>query len=183
MASRRWRDPQGPTHRLGKLVAISGDADAVRARFEGRAQLLADYNFASCSKAGLASADSGAAFDGLDAARKANARSGLGYAHKGPTGDERAPHNLEPNSTRARHAAGFQEFGHLVNDFSDWRPRPHALLRRLGLEELEERVGPVFAREQIDENALPFLTVADLVGAGVATDDAQKVVSAVTAGP
>ena len=39
-----------------------------------------------------------------------------------------------------------------------------ALLRRLGL---EERVGPVFAREQIDENALPFLTVEDLVEAGV----------------
>ena len=50
-----------------------------------------------------------------------------------------------------------------------------ALLRRLGL---EERVGPVFAREQIDENALPFLTVEDLVEAGVAAADARKVVSA-----
>ena len=54
-----------------------------------------------------------------------------------------------------------------------------ALLHRLGLEELEERVGPVFAREQIDENALPFLTVEDLVEAGVADEDARKVVSAV----
>ena len=54
-----------------------------------------------------------------------------------------------------------------------------ALLHRLGLEELEERVGPVFAREQIDENALPFLTVEDLVEAGVAAADARKVVSAV----
>ena len=51
-----------------------------------------------------------------------------------------------------------------------------ALLRRLGL---DERVGPVFAREQIDENALPFLTVEDLVEAGVATDDARKIVSTV----
>jgi len=42
-----------------------------------------------------------------------------------------------------------------------------------------ERVGPVFAREQIDENALPFLTVEDLVEAGVAAADARKVVSAV----
>ena len=50
-----------------------------------------------------------------------------------------------------------------------------ALLRRLGL---VERVGPVFAREQIDENALPFLTVEDLVEAGVADEDARKVVSA-----
>ena len=49
------------------------------------------------------------------------------------------------------------------------------LLRRLGL---VERVGPVFAREQIDENALPFLTVEDLVEAGVADEDARKVVSA-----
>ena len=49
-----------------------------------------------------------------------------------------------------------------------------ALLRRLGL---AERVGPVFAREQIDENALPFLTVEDLVEAGVADEDARKVVS------
>ena len=48
-------------------------------------------------------------------------------------------------------------------------------LRRLGL---VERVGPVFAREQIDENALPFLTVEDLVEAGVADEDARKVVSA-----
>ena len=53
------------------------------------------------------------------------------------------------------------------------------LLRRLGL---EERVGPVFAREQIDENALPFLTVEDLVEAGVAADDARKVVSAARGG-
>ena len=50
------------------------------------------------------------------------------------------------------------------------------LLHRLGL---KERVGPVFAREQIDENSLPFLTVEDLVEAGVATDDARKVVSSV----
>ena len=50
------------------------------------------------------------------------------------------------------------------------------LLHRLGL---KERVGPVFAREQIDENALPFLTVEDLVEAGVATDDARKIVSTV----
>ena len=50
------------------------------------------------------------------------------------------------------------------------------LLRRLGL---DERVGPVFAREQIDENALPFLTVEDLVEAGIAAADARKVVSAV----
>ena len=49
------------------------------------------------------------------------------------------------------------------------------LLRRLGL---DERVGPIFAREQIDENALPFLTVEDLVEAGVADEDARKVVSA-----
>ena len=51
-----------------------------------------------------------------------------------------------------------------------------ALLRRLGL---AERVGPVFAREQIDENALPFLTVEDLVEAGVAAADARKIVSTV----
>ena len=43
-------------------------------------------------------------------------------------------------------------------------------------------MGPVFAREQIDENALPFLTVEDLVEAGVAADDARKVVSIVATG-
>ena len=38
----------------------------------------------------------------------------------GPTGTERAENNLEPNYNRERHKAGFQELGHLVNDFSDW---------------------------------------------------------------
>ena len=51
-----------------------------------------------------------------------------------------------------------------------------SLLRRLGL---EERVGPVFSREQIDENALPFLTVEDLVEAGVTADDARSIITAI----
>ena len=50
------------------------------------------------------------------------------------------------------------------------------LLHRLGL---KERVGPVFAREQIDENALPFLTVEDLVEAGVADEDARRIITAI----
>jgi hypothetical protein len=51
-----------------------------------------------------------------------------------------------------------------------------ALLRRLGL---DERVGPVFAREGIDGYSLPFVSVEDLVGVGVATEDARRIVSAV----
>ena len=51
-----------------------------------------------------------------------------------------------------------------------------ALLRRLGL---DERVGPVFAREGIDGYSLPFLNVEDLVGVGVAAEDARRIVSAV----
>ena len=51
-----------------------------------------------------------------------------------------------------------------------------ALLRRLGL---DERVGPVFAREGIDGYSLPFVSVEDLVGVGVAAEDARRIVSAV----
>ena len=52
-----------------------------------------------------------------------------------------------------------------------------ALLRRLGL---EERVGPIFAREQIEEESLPFITIEDLVEVGVSSVDAQTIVAAVT---
>ena len=51
-----------------------------------------------------------------------------------------------------------------------------ALLCRLGL---HERVGPVFAREGIDEDSLLFVSVEDLVGVGVAAEDARRIVSAV----
>ena len=112
--------PSVHTHRYGKLVAIDDDADALRARFEERAQHVADYNYRLAQERGLASADSGAAFDNLDEANKALAKTNIGAIHRGPTGDEQAPNNLEPNYNRERHKAGFQELGHLVNDFSDW---------------------------------------------------------------
>ena len=105
---------------MKELVAIGGDADAVRARFAGRAQNLADYNCQKDQDRGFASADSGAAFENLDKANKARARSNLDRICRGPTGDERAENNLEPNYNRERRKAGFQELGHLVNDFSDW---------------------------------------------------------------
>ena len=108
------------SHRLKELVAIGGDADAVRARVEGRAQRLADYNHRCAEDRGFASAESGAWVDSLPKARKANARSNLSPIHRGPTGDERAINNLEPNYNGERRKAGHQEFGHLVNDFSDW---------------------------------------------------------------
>ena len=108
--------PSGPTHRYDKLVEIGADADALRARVEGRAQNLADYNLALHQKAGYASPS----LDNLTKAHKALASSTLSPIRSGPTGTERAENNLEPNYNRERHKAGFQELGHLVNDFSDW---------------------------------------------------------------
>ena len=52
-----------------------------------------------------------------------------------------------------------------------------ALLKRLGLERLET----VFAREQIEAEALPLLTVDDLCGVGVPADDASRIVAAASA--
>ena len=124
-ASHRWRRvdgvaslawPSGPTHRYDKLVEIGADADALRARVEGRAQNLVDYNLALHQKAGYASPS----LDNLTKAHKALASSTLSPIRSGPTGTERAENNLEPNYNRERHKAGFQELGHLVNDFSDW---------------------------------------------------------------
>ena len=105
---------------MKELVAIGGDADAVRARLEGRAQRLADYNYSNHQKCGDAATESGKWVDSLPKARKANARSNLGSIVRGPSGAERAINNLEPNYNGERRKAGHQEFGHLVNDFSDW---------------------------------------------------------------
>ena len=102
------------------LVEIGDDDNALRERFSERAQLLADFNQASFQKAGDASADSGSTAIAREAANKALARSQLGEIRRGPSGAERAENNLEPNYNRERHKAGFQELGHLVNDFSDW---------------------------------------------------------------
>ena len=52
-----------------------------------------------------------------------------------------------------------------------------ALLKRLGLERLET----LFAREQIEAEALPLLTVDDLCGVGVPADDASRIVAAASA--
>ena len=52
-----------------------------------------------------------------------------------------------------------------------------ALLKRLGLERLET----TFAREQIEAEALPLLTVDDLCGVGVPADDASRIVAAASA--
>ena len=52
-----------------------------------------------------------------------------------------------------------------------------ALLKRLGLERLET----TFAREQIEAEALPLLTVDDLCGVGVPADDAARIVAAASA--
>ena len=52
-----------------------------------------------------------------------------------------------------------------------------ALLKRLGLERLET----VFAREQIEAEALPLLTVDDLCGVGVPAGDASRIVAAASA--
>ena len=105
---------------MKELVAIGGDADAVRARVEGRAQRLADYNHLCDERAGISGVESGACNIGLDAAHKAVRSSCLGEKRRGPTGTERGINNLEPNYNGERRKAGHQEFGHLVNDFSDW---------------------------------------------------------------
>ena len=105
---------------MGKLVAISGDADAVRARFEGRAQLLADFNQASFQKAGDASADSGSTAIAREAANKALARSQLGEIRRGPSGAERAENNLYAQCSKERSKAGLFDFAHLVGDFSNF---------------------------------------------------------------
>ena len=102
---------------MKELSAIGGDADAVRARFAWRAQQLADYNLAYCQKGGHASADSGIH---IAEAHKALARSNLDRTYRGPTGDERAINNMYAGYNGERRKAGHQEFGHLVNDFSDW---------------------------------------------------------------
>jgi hypothetical protein len=108
---------------LKELVAIGGDADAVRARFAGRAQNLADYNCQKDQDRGFASADSGAAFENLDKANKARARSNLDRICRGPTGDERAENNLEPNYNRERHKAHHQDFVSLLTACSNFRSR------------------------------------------------------------
>ena len=112
--------PSGPTHRYEKLVAIRGDADALRARFEWRAQHLADYNLASAQKRGYAYADSGAQVGNLAKAYKADARSNLGAIRRGPTGAERAEGNLYAQCSKERSKAGLLDFGHLVGDFSNF---------------------------------------------------------------
>ena len=56
-------------------------------------------------------------------------------------------------------------------------PEVAALLKRLGLERLE----PTFAREQIEAEALPFVSVDDLCGVGVPADDASRIVAAASA--
>lgn len=108
------------SHRLEELLAIGADADALRARFEGRAEHLADYNYSRCERGGFAALESGATARGQKASVKASSRSNLGPIYRGPTGDERAPNNLYANYNGERRKAGHQEFGHLVNDFSDW---------------------------------------------------------------
>ena len=105
---------------MKELSAIGDDADALDERFAGRAQQLADYNYSNYQKCGDAAVESGAAFESLDMAWRAKEKSNLGYTHKGPSGAERAPNNLEPNYDGERRKAGHQEFGHLVNNFSDW---------------------------------------------------------------
>ena len=121
IASMAW--PSGPTHRYDKLVEIGDDADALRARFEWRAQQLAAFNLASCERGGYAGVDSGAAFENLDGANKALARSDLGPMRRRPTGTERAENNLEPNYNRERHKADHQEFVNLLTACSNFRPR------------------------------------------------------------
>ena len=111
------------SHRLEELLAIGADADALKARFEGRAEHLADYNLASYQKGGYACADGGAAFENLDEANKALARSQLDETRRGPTGAERAENNLEPNYNRERHKADHQEFVNLLTACSNFRPR------------------------------------------------------------
>ena len=105
---------------MKELVAIGGDADAVRARVEGRAQRLADYNHRCAEDRGLASADSGAAFENLGEANKANARSQLSETRRGPSGDERAEHNLYAQCSKERSKAGLFDFAHLVSDKSNF---------------------------------------------------------------
>ena len=112
--------PSGPTHRYEKLVEIGDDAEALKARVEGRAQRLADYNHRCASDRGLASADSGAAFENLGEANKANARSQLSETRRGPSGDERAEHNLYAQCSKERSKAGHFDLGHLVGDFSNF---------------------------------------------------------------
>lgn len=108
------------SHRLKELSAIGDDADALDERFAGRAQQLADYNYSNYQKCGDAAVESGAAFESLDKAHKACASSNLTRIVRGPTGDERAINNMYPGYNGERRKAGHQEFGHLVNDFSDW---------------------------------------------------------------
>ena len=113
--------PSGPTHRHEKLVEIGDDAEALEARFVERAQQLADFNLASYQKGGYATVDSGTAYQGLDAARKALASSNLGPIRRGPTGAERAENNLYAQCSKERSKAGLFDFGHLVGDFSNFR--------------------------------------------------------------
>ena len=108
---------------MKELDAIGDDADALKARFEGRAQQLADYNSRCREKAGDAALDSGATLDNVKKAHKACARSNLGRTYRGPTGDERAENNLEPNYNRERHKAHHQDFVSLLTACSNFRSR------------------------------------------------------------
>ena len=108
---------------MKELDAIGDDADALKARFEGRAQQLADYNYSNYQKCGDAAVESGAAFESLDKAHKACASSNLTRIVRGPTGDERAENNLEPNYNRERHKAHHQDFVSLLTACSNFRSR------------------------------------------------------------
>ena len=108
---------------MKELSAIGDDADALDERFAGRAQQLADYNYSNYQKCGDAAVESGAAFESLDKAHKACASSNLTRIVRGPTGDERAPNNLEPNYDGERRKAGHQEFANLLTACSNFRPR------------------------------------------------------------
>ena len=114
--------PSGPTHRYGKLVAIGDDADALDERFAWRAQELAAYTSRCREKAGGA-VDSDVLLDNLAKGNRALARSNLGPIVRGPTGDERAINNLEPNYDGERRKAGHQEFVNLLTACSNFRPR------------------------------------------------------------
>ena len=108
---------------MKELVAIGGDADALDERFAGRAQRLAVYHDGCYSKRGNASRDSGGTEIAREVALKTLARSNLSQTERGPTGDERAENNLEPNYNRERHKAGYQDFANLLTANSNFRPR------------------------------------------------------------
>ena len=108
---------------MKELVAISGDDAALRARFAGRAQRLADYNHIWHERGGFGAVESGAAFNNLEAANRAVARTNIGKICRAPTGDERAINNLEPNYDGERRKAGHQEFVNLLTACSNFRPR------------------------------------------------------------